>query len=226
MRDRVRFAAGQEGISTDALIDALAGDISSAPVPSVRRTLAVSFAAGSVISALAMLALLGLRPDMAAALFTASFWIKLIFPLGLAVAGLMAVDRLGRPGAEADSGYGVGIAVAGSMALLASVQLITAPRDAIRSLLLGHTLDHCTALIMLLALPILAAGMYAMRQMAPTRLRLAGAAVGVTAGALSASIYAIACNETALPFVTLWYGAGIALTGVLGALLGPRLLRW
>ncbi|MCG5237855.1 NrsF family protein [Xanthobacter oligotrophicus] len=226
MRDGVRFAGGQQGISTDALIDALAGDLSATPVPSVRRTLALAFAVGSAVSAAAMLALLGLRPDMASALATASFWIKLIFPFGLAVAGLMAVDRLGRPGAAAGRGYAVGIAVAGTMALLASVQLATAPRDAMRPLLLGHTLDHCTALIMLLALPILAAGMYAMRQMAPTRLRLAGAAVGVTAGALSAAIYAIACDETALPFVTLWYGAGIALTGVLGALLGPRLLRW
>lgn len=226
MRDGVRFADGQKGISTDALIDALAGDLGATPAPSLRRTLALAFAAGCVVSAAGMLALLGPRPDMASALSTASFWIKLIFPLGLAVAGLMAVDRLGRPGAPAGPGYAVGIAVAGGMALLASIQLATAPRAAISALLFGHTLDHCTALVMLLALPILAAGMSAMRQMAPTRLRLAGAAVGVTAGALSAAIYAIACNETALPFVTLWYGAGIALTGVLGALLGPRLLRW
>lgn len=226
MRDGVRFAGGQKSISTDALIDALAGDLGATPVPSVRGTLALAFALGSAVSAAAMLALLGLRPDMASALATTSFWIKLIFPFGLAVAGVMAVDRLGRPGATASRGYAVGLVVAGAMALLASIQLATAPRDAMRLLLLGHTLDHCTALIMLLALPILAAGMYAMRQMAPTRLRLAGAAVGVTAGALSAAIYAIACDETALPFVTLWYGAGIALTGVLGSLLGPRLLRW
>lgn len=226
MRDRVRFAAGQEGISTDALIDALAGDMGDTPVPSVRRTLALAFTLGSAVSAVTMLALFGQRPDMATAFFTASFWVKLFFPLGLAVAGLLAVDRLGRPGAEAGRGYAVGIAVTGSMALLATLQLVTAPRDAMRALLLGHSLDHCTALIMLLALPILAGGMYAMRQMAPTRLRLAGAAVGVTAGAISAFIYAIACNETALPFVTLWYGSGIALTGVVGALLGPRLLRW
>lgn len=226
MRDGVRFAGGQKGISTDALIDALAGDLGATPVPSVRRTLAAAFAAGGVVSVAAMLALLGPRPDAASAFATASFWVKLIFPFGLAVAGLMAVDRLGRPGAPAGAGYAVGIAVAGGMALLASVELATAPRDAVSPLLFGHTLDHCTALIILLALPILAAGMYAMRQMAPTRLRLAGAAVGVTAGALSAAIYAIACNETALPFVTLWYGAGIGLTGVLGSLLGPRLLRW
>lgn len=226
MRDGVRFAGGQKGISTDALIDALAGDFSVSPVLSVRSMLVLAFALGSAMSAAAMLALLGLRPDMAFAISTASFWIKLIFPSGLAVAGLMAIDRLGRPGAPAGRGYAVGITVAGTMTLLASVQLAAAPRDAIRPLLLGHTLDHCTVLIVLLALPILATGMYAMRQMAPTRLRLAGAAVGVTAGALSAVIYATACDETALPFVTLWYGAGIALTGVLGALLGPRLLRW
>ena len=29
-----------------------------------------------------------------------------------------------------------------------------------------------------------------------------------------------------LPFVATWYTLGIALTAALGALLGPRLLRW
>ncbi|MEP9355401.1 DUF1109 domain-containing protein [Xanthobacter sp. KR7-65] len=225
MREGMRFA-GQKGVSTDALIDALAGDLRAAPATSVRRTLALAFAFGSAVSAAAMLWLLGLRPDMATAFATPAFWIKLMFPAGLALAGLIAVDRLGRPGAPAALGYGVGIGVIAVMALLAVLQLAMAPPEALRPLLLGHTIDHCTALIMLLALPIFTAGMYAMRQMAPVRLRRAGAAVGVAAGALSAAIYAIACDETALPFVTLWYGAGILLMGLLGALLGRPLLRW
>jgi len=226
MRRSMRFAGGQQGLSTDALIEALAGDAAASPARSPRRTLALAVGAGTLVSAIAMLALLGVRPDMATALPTFGFWIKLAFPLGIAIAGLMAFDRLGRPGARAGGGYRVGLAVVAVMLLLAATQLTLAPAGQMRALVMGHTLDHCTALIALLSLPILAGGLYAMRQMAPTRLRLAGAAVGVTAGALSAFVYAIACDETALPFIALWYGLSIALVGLVSALLGPRLLRW
>lgn len=226
MRQGMRFAEGQQGKSTDALIDALVTDFSAAPAVSLRRTLALGLATGGGISIAAMLATMGLRPDFAAALATFSFWVKLLFPLGLALAGILAMDRLGRPGARADAGFLVGAVVIAAMALLATIELGGAAPSGVRDLLLGHTLDHCTAVILLLSLPILAGGMFAMRAMAPTRLRLAGAAVGVAAGGLSAFIYAYACDETALPFVALWYGAGILLAGALGALLGPRLLRW
>jgi hypothetical protein len=38
--------------------------------------------------------------------------------------------------------------------------------------------------------------------------------------------YALACPEVSLTFVAIWYSLGIALAGVLGAFLGPRVLRW
>jgi hypothetical protein len=46
------------------------------------------------------------------------------------------------------------------------------------------------------------------------------------AGALGAFGYALACDELALPFVAAWYTLGVLLTAGLGALLGPRVLRW
>jgi hypothetical protein len=67
---------------------------------------------------------------------------------------------------------------------------------------------------------------WALRQLAPTRLTLAGALAGLFAGGAGAFVYAFHCPETAAPFVALWYSAGILLTAGLGALLGPRLLRW
>lgn len=226
MRQGVPYADQRQGLSTDALIEVLAADAGSSIAVPPRRTLALAVGAGVLVSALAMLALLGVRPDFATAWPTPGFWIKLGFPLGMAVAGLLAVDRLGRPGAPAGRSVAVGGVVAALMLALAAIQLANAPAGHLRALLLGHTVDHCTALIALLSLPILVGGFHAMRQMAPTRLRLAGAAVGVMAGALSAFVYAIACDETALPFIVLWYGAGIALVGAVSALLGPRLLRW
>ena len=48
----------------------------------------------------------------------------------------------------------------------------------------------------------------------------------VLAGALGALVYALHCPEMATPFLAVWYLAGIAIPTALGAMLGPRLLRW
>jgi hypothetical protein len=38
--------------------------------------------------------------------------------------------------------------------------------------------------------------------------------------------YALTCPEDGAAFLATWYGLGILAVGGLGALLGPRLLRW
>jgi hypothetical protein len=51
-------------------------------------------------------------------------------------------------------------------------------------------------------------------------------AAGLFAGATGAWIYSFSCNERSLVFVAIWYTLGIMLSGLLGALAGPRVLRW
>jgi hypothetical protein len=68
--------------------------------------------------------------------------------------------------------------------------------------------------------------MWAMRELAPTRLRLAGAGTGLLAGSLGALVYSLHCPESAAPFIAFWYLLGMLIPTALGALLGPRLLRW
>jgi len=38
--------------------------------------------------------------------------------------------------------------------------------------------------------------------------------------------YALVCRELSASFVAVWYSVGIGLAALLGALLGPRALRW
>lgn len=97
---------------------------------------------------------------------------------------------------------------------------------AARSAWLGHSALLCPAAVLGLGLPALAGLMWALRGLAPTRPAAAGAAAGLLAGALGALGYALACTELGLAFVALWYSLGVALSAALGALLGPRLLRW
>jgi hypothetical protein len=54
----------------------------------------------------------------------------------------------------------------------------------------------------------------------------AGFAAGLLAGGAGAWVYAFHCTESGLPFITLWYSAGILATALLGAVIGRWLLRW
>jgi hypothetical protein len=112
------------------------------------------------------------------------------------------------------------------MRILAAVALLRTDRTHWPALVLGQTAAACPVLIALLAAPVFLAGCWAMQGLAPTRLRLAGASVGLLAGATGACVYAFHCSELAAPFLGTWYVLGIALPTALGALIGPRVLRW
>jgi len=77
-----------------------------------------------------------------------------------------------------------------------------------------------------LSLPVFVVAIGLLRRMAPTRLRLAGAAAGFVSGAVGALVYSLHCPELAAAFLSVWYALGMLIPTVVGALLGPRLLRW
>lgn len=93
-------------------------------------------------------------------------------------------------------------------------------------LVLGATWRTCPFNIAALATPALLALLWALRGAAPTRPAWAGAVAGLLAGALAVLAYALHCPEMAAPFVAVWCVVGMAIPTALGALLGPRLLRW
>jgi hypothetical protein len=78
----------------------------------------------------------------------------------------------------------------------------------------------------MLSVPVFGSTIWAMRGLAPTRLRLAGAAAGLLAGTTGALVYCIHCPEMATPFLGFWYLLGMLIPTAAGALSGPRLLRW
>ena len=78
----------------------------------------------------------------------------------------------------------------------------------------------------MLATPVFAASFWAMRDLAPTNLRLAGAAAGLLSGAVGAVVYCFHCPELEAPFIAFWYLLGILIPTAVGAEAGPKLLRW
>ena len=84
----------------------------------------------------------------------------------------------------------------------------------------------CLLCIPLNAILPFAAIILAMRQFAaPTQLTPAGARAGLAAGGISSFVYALHRRGDSLAFIAVWYGLMIAACTLVGAFLGPKLLR-
>ena len=113
-----------------------------------------------------------------------------------------------------------------ALAGIGIVELARTPRGEWLAMWLGKTWMVCPWLVLALSAPIFVGLLWSFRKLAPTRLRAAGAAAGLSAGAFAATIYCLHCPEVSAIFVLTWYSLGIVLAAAIGALVGPRLLRW
>jgi hypothetical protein len=211
---------------TEDLVTMLATGAGAVRPNQAARRYAGAVAWGALGAVLLMAALLGLRPDLAAALLLPMFWVKLAFVACLAAASLAAALRLSRPGARLAWVAGALSAPVVAIWLLAAIALARAGAGQRALLFFGNTWDVCPFLIATLSVPGFVAAMWAMKGLAPTRLRLAGAAAGLLAGAVGALVYCLHCPEMGAPFIGFWYLLGMLVPSAAGALLGPRLLRW
>jgi hypothetical protein len=211
---------------TDDLIDRLSGELRPTRDGLVGRRLGQGLLAGAALSLAGVLAILGPRPDMAAAVSAPMFWMKLAYPAAIAGLGLWCVERLARPAGNAGRRAPWLAAPLVLVAVMAAIRLATAPQSAWKVLIMGDSAMICPWRVLAAAVPVFIALVWALRGLAPTRPRLAGAAAGLTAGGVGAAVYALHCPEPGAPFLAIWYTLGMAAPAAMGALLGPRLLRW
>ena len=213
-------------MKTDELVSLLSAGVAPVTAHAVGRRFVVALGWGLPGAVLLLLVAMGIRPDLAQEAGTLMFWLKPGFAAALALAGLVAAERLARPGMRLGR---VNVALALPVLLLwlaAALVLVNAEPEQRAALVMGDTWKSCPFSIALLSLPLFASTMWALKGLAPTRLALAGASAGLLAGALSALVYSLHCPESTLPFMAVWYVLGIAIPTVAGALLGPRVLRW
>ena len=211
-------------MKTETLLDLLAAGAGAAPRAAVARRLAPAMLFGLLASGALSLLLIGPVPDLS--MPGAALWVKLAYAAGLAAAAAWLGGRLSRPAASAGRPMLAVAGVAAAMAVLGMLATLGVQPERRLADALGHSWALCPLAVLVMSLPALAALLRAMRGLAPTRLRAAGLAAGLLAGALGAGGYALACTESSLTFVAIWYTLGIAASGALGAALGPRLLRW
>ena len=213
-------------MTTNDLIDRLVTELTPAARGLVVRRIAMGVAVGLAASAALMLTLLGARQNLLAVLSSEVYWLKSAYALLLAACGFWAVARLSRPAGKGGAPGIIGALVVFVFAGLALSDLLAAPEAMRAELILGKSALVCPWLIALLAAPVVAGLLWAMRGLAPTELRGAGFAAGLMGGAVGAWVYAFHCPESGTPFIALWYTAGIMIAGAIGLFLGPRLLRW
>jgi hypothetical protein len=106
------------------------------------------------------------------------------------------------------------------------IELIVTPRDMWSTRLVGTNSIHCLTIIPLLAMPVLAALLIALRKGAPAKPGLAGAAAGLASAAIAATYYASNCTDDSPLFVATWYPLATAIVVIAGSLASTRYLRW
>lgn len=213
-------------MKTDDLVTMLATGSGGVEPNAMARRYATALGWGLFGATLLMAVLLGVRDDLGRATLQPMFWVKLGYVLCLAVASLFTLSRLSRPGSSLRA---VGPALAAPLLLIWTLAVIalvgTSPTER-ESLLFGRTWASCPFLIATLSVPVFVGVMWAMKGLAPTRLSLAGGAVGLASGAIGAVVYSLHCREMGAPFLATWYLLGVLIPTVIGTLIGPRLLRW
>jgi len=213
-------------VRTDDLIAMLATGAGAVPPNQAARRYATALGCGALAAALLMAVLLGPRQDLTAAIMLPKYLVKVGFVASLAFASLLAAVRLSRPGAKLAWVPGALAAPVLAIWLLAALVLVRAEPAQRALLFFGQTWNSCPLLIAILSAPVFVAVIWAMQGLAPTRLRLAGAAAGLLAGAVGTLVYCLHCPELEAPFIGFWYLVGMLIPTAVGALLGPRLLRW
>jgi hypothetical protein len=212
-------------VKTSEFIAALAADPVPEPIRLDRR-IAAALAIGFLGSLALYFLLLGPRPDIAAACWTMRFCLKFVDSLAFALPSLLLTLRLARPDAKP---MALALWLVAPFILLAAgvvVELLVVPQSEWLSRLVGDNAMHCTKMIPILAAPILAALIVALRAGAPLHPALTGALAGAASAGLAALLYASSCPDDSPLFVATWYPLATVICMGVGALAGRRFLAW
>jgi len=211
-------------MKTEQLLSVLVADRSGVG-RSLTRRLTLTLLAGSAISLGLFFATLGPRKDLAPALETWRFDLKLVLVVLALVLAFLLCRALSRPVPVRHPGRYLLPLVALAAAAVA-IELTVVPMDAWRTRLVGSNSLICLAAVPAFSLAPLVVLLAMLRSAAPASPALAGGAAGLLAAASGATLYAFHCFDDSPLFVVTWYGLAALLVVTIGALAGRRLLRW
>lgn len=212
-------------MKTSEFISALAADPVPEPVHMGRR-LAAALALGFLGALALYAAFVGPRPDFAEAAGTVRFGFKFVDAAALALPSLLLLFRLARPDAKPGALALWLFAPLILLGLAVAVELVVVPSSEWMIRLVGHNMRYCTTMIPMMAAPILAALIVAMRAGAPQHIAWTGALAGAASAGLAALLYASHCPDDLPLFVATWYPLATLVCVAAGALAGRSFLAW
>lgn len=213
-------------MKTDQLIDMLSTNIEPVKPGRFKKALALALIFGGAAAFCLMLFTVGPRSDVSAGILSGFVALKLLFTLILITAGTVLLTKLIRPGEDGRRSYAVILFSFVALGLAGAGALVIHPPVAWGHMVMGTDWVMCVLCIPFFATVPFVALIWTLRQGAPTHLRRAGAIAGLVASAIGAVAYAFHCPDDSIPFIALWYGVMIGICALIGAMLGPRLLRW
>lgn len=213
-------------MNNETLIASLTDGLRPVTRGAVGWRLAAGVALGTLTAVVILSLTVGFRPDLWLTMQGPTFWMKCGYSLSLAAAAFYLSSRLARPEPGTLRGLWLLAVPVLTLAGIGIIELARTPRSDWLAMWLGKTWMICPWLVLAFSAPIFVGLLWSFRQFAPTRLRAAGAAAGLSAGAFAAMVYCLHCPEVSAIFVLTWYSLGISLAAGIGALVGPRLMRW
>lgn len=213
-------------MNTDRLIEMLSTNVEPVTPRPIGRTLTWAAVVGAVVAFGVMLTTVSLRTDLTTGASLVFIALKLLFALTVIGPGIAYLVASVQPGREVRRRFllvfvpFVAIGVGGVADVVLGAAAVS------HSLMVGRQWILCLYCIPLFAVAPFALLIWALRIGAPTDLTRTGAIAGAVAGAVGAAAYAFHCPDDSLAFIALWYGVSIVLCAVVGAKLGPWLLRW
>jgi hypothetical protein len=212
--------------TTDELVRQLSAEVAPHPPGAAPRRLAIGLALGALASAVAIFVLMGPPLQHVPHTGAAAFAMKLLYSAALLALCFMLLLASGRPGMEVGRRWLWLLVPPALLAIGAAAELSMALPQQRQAIWLGSMWWMCALEVVLLAIPVFAGTVWAFRRLAPTRLRYAGLLAGLTAGSAGATIYAFFCMEGTATFLLSWFSLGILVAGLIGLMMGPRLLKW
>jgi hypothetical protein len=212
-------------MKTEQLIRTLAADNAHRARP-VGLVLALALLAAVPVSMAMFLMEFGVRPDVMTAMHNPFFDVKFVVTLALAISAIVVSVHLSRPEASLKGWAWLLLIPAGILATAIACEMMMPQRLPMMTRLIGSNSRVCLTAIPLMSLPLLAAALIGLRHGAPTRPAVAGAIAGLLSAGLAATLYASHCTDDSPLFVATWYTISTALVTGIGALAGPRVLRF
>jgi hypothetical protein len=211
---------------TNQFIDLLSSDAEPVRRGIVGKAFALALVIGAAAAFVLMLVTVGPRAGIFEGAGSTFLIVKLFFTLSLIGLGTLFLVAAAYPGRNPRRRLAFITLPFLAIASLGLGAILLATPMARQDMIFGPEWLSCLVWIPLFAIAPFGALTWALRMAAPTELRRTGAVAGLVAGALGATAYAFHCPGDSIPFIAIWYGLPILFWTLLGAILGPRLLRW